>query len=31
MQDLAEKVKKAADEFRKIGEELEKAGGTYKF
>lgn len=31
MQDLAEKVKKAADEIRKIGEELEKAGGTYKF
>lgn len=31
MQDFAEKVKKAADEIRKIGEELEKAGGTYKF
>jgi hypothetical protein len=31
LQDLAEKVKKAADEIKRIGEELERATGTYKF
>jgi len=31
MQDFAEKAKIAAEEIRKIGEELEKAGETHKF
>jgi len=31
MQEIAEKVKKATDEIKRIGEELEKAVGEYKF
>jgi hypothetical protein len=31
LQDLAEKVKKAVDEIKRIGEELERATGIYKF